>query len=86
MAQISIRFYNDREVRAAWDKKNFKVPKSKFQSAWHFEMIPSKTTTREVTHELFFYHSPPKWLASPADWQGNSQLASRTNRLQTLSR
>ena len=48
MTKISIRFYNDREVRAAWDKKNFKVPKSKFQSAWHFEMIPSKTTTREV--------------------------------------
>ena len=26
MTKISIRFYNDREVRATWDKKNFKVP------------------------------------------------------------
>ncbi len=33
MTKISIRFYNDREVRATWDKKNFKVPNSKFQRA-----------------------------------------------------
>ena len=34
MTKISIRFYNGRDgVRAVWDKKNFKVPNSKFQSA-----------------------------------------------------
>ena len=33
MTKISIRFYNDREVRATWDKKNFKMPNSRFQSA-----------------------------------------------------
>ena len=58
-----------------------------FQSAWHFEMALNKVKQLvSEPHELLFYHSPSKWLAPPADWQGNSQLASRTNRLQTLSR
>ena len=33
MTKISIRFYNDREVRNVWSDKNSKVPNSKFQSA-----------------------------------------------------
>ena len=33
MTKISIRFYNDCEVRAVWDKKNFKVSNLKIQRA-----------------------------------------------------
>ena len=33
MTKISIRFYNDREVRAVWSNNNYKVPNSKIQRA-----------------------------------------------------
>ena len=53
----------------------------------HFEMALNKVKQLvSEPHELFFYHSPSKWLATLTSWQENSQLASRTNRLQTLSR